>query len=199
MRRTPSDYELCLRFRAGDEWSFEELLRRHVDIVHFHANQYDTRGDAREDIEQIARLGLLKAARLFTLGRGSGFRNYASLSIQRAIFSHIRLANGLKHRALDTSMRFEYPVRVRHDETMDFGELVLGRESDDPAEIFIARETFERQVETIVGCAPTERAAVAWRLNGGHWTGERAASMSSHGKSMDNALQRVRRKLKAAA
>lgn len=199
MRRTPSDYELTLRVREGDEWAFEELMRRHSDVLFFNANQFSAPGQEREDMEQRARIGLLTAARTFKADRGSSFRNFAQIAIRAELITAFVAAGRQKHRALNEAVSLEIKVG---DEGSELGELLPAPASADPCEIVIQREDFARDLRVLtVGCTPIERTVVARRLNGLKLAaaGAGIGTASDPAKTADNALGRVRRKLAAAA
>ncbi len=198
MRRIPADYQLCLRVRDGEDWAFEELCRRHRDVLFHTASRYGAPGQTSEDIMQAARIGLFKAARLYTPGRGCTFRSYAGLSVKGEILTMIRSALNGVVKPLDDSDRFEQSAMAPGEVApICLGDMIAGPSSDDPAEIVCDRETFEEQVAVVLGCTPLERGAVAHRLNGGTYSANHMPAADA--KRIDNALMRARSKLRAAA
>jgi RNA polymerase sigma-H factor len=197
MSRIPADYQLCLRFRDGDEWAFEELLRRHRDMIFHQANQFGAPGEARDDIEQAARIGMLKAARGFRPDRGCSFRYFAQLAVRAEVITTVVKARRDKHGVLNESLSLAYPVRLAHEETVELESLITGPHSDDPLEILLAREEFNDRVAALRRCSPLERTVITRRLNGEDYA--QAGRGLGGKKPVDNALQRVRKKLRAAA
>lgn len=193
MSRIPADYQLCLRVRDGDDWAFEELLRRHGKIVRAEAFTAWAPGYDRDDLLQVARIGLYRAAQTFRPDGGSSFANLARLAVRREVISAFIAAGRNKHQPLNDALSLS--MRIAGEETpVTLGEAISGDERDDPAVRVIEDERFHSQVETILAAGPAERAAVAWRLNGRAYPKGQPGS-----KRIDNALQRVRRKLAAAA
>lgn len=194
-----TDAQLVLRVRNGEEWAFEELTARHVDVIESRMSTRYAPGESEDDIRQAALMGLFKAARTYIPGRGKSFRNWLGMCIQSELDTFLRAATRGKHQPLSESMRFEQTVLAGESrEPVTFGELVPGPVANDPCAILIAREDFEGQVGVVSRCAAKERAAVAWRLNGGRFAAVNGR-LSKQDKQHDNALKRVRAKLKAAA
>ncbi len=185
MSRTPSDYLLCLRVREGDDWAFEELLRRHRDVVFHRCNRYYMPDGDEDDVMQIGRLGLLKAAQQFDPSRG-GFRHYASLSVERMLATALVTARRIKREGQNSARSLAEPL----GDGLTLGEVLLGTTHDDPEKVTLVREELAERVAVVRRCSPTERRAVAHVLNGRSYSGD---------KVIDNALQRVRKKLAAAA
>jgi RNA polymerase sporulation-specific sigma factor len=193
------DHRLCLRVCDGEELAFELLLSRHSDVLHHQVRLFYLPGGDRDDLLQAGLLGLLKAARMFTLDRGSGFRNFAQLAIRAEILTAVKAAGRQKHQVLNEAVR---TVIVDHEDTVELGALIPGPESDDPCEIAIRRERLAEQIRVVADCSQIERTVVARRLAGaplaiaGVGLG---TSQQGPAKVADNALSRVRRKLAAAA
>lgn len=184
MRRTPSDYQLCLQVRAGDDWAYGELLRRHGDIMHRQANQFFLPGAEHEDVVQHGRVGILTAARTYRPDRNDNFRAFLAMTVRAEIITALKAATRHKHEPLTSAIAFDTPIT---------GELTIGDtlrdSSPGPCAITIIREEFHQQVREITALPSLERRAVARKL----------AGLGCTVKQMDNALQRARKKLAAAA
>lgn len=191
-----TDQQLAVRACKGEDWAFEELAARHADIVVGKASGISVRGESPEDTHQAALMGLYRAACSYDMKRGCSFRTWAQTVVHSALVDFVDAACRGKRRILDESMRFEQtiPAGESQDPT-ELGQLIPGPTSDDPCALVIAQEEFREKVEVLMGCSAKERAAVSWRLNGKPY-GNLAAAPN---KSIDNSLQRVRRKLAAAA
>jgi len=193
--RVLSDPQLALRIRNGDDRAFEELLSRYADMVSYHAAQFFASGESEDDLEQAARLGLLKAARTYRPDRGSGFHNFAVLAVRAELITFIRTAGRGKRAMLNGSLRWEQVV----GEDLELGEITAARQPS-PCEHVIVREELAHVVSVITNkCSEAEQVVVARQLNGAS-LGEAGAGFGRNPeKFADNALQRVRRKLAAAA
>ena len=163
----PTDQQLALRSRAGDNEAFEQLAVRYDDMVGAKAAAYSGRGESPEDFRQAALLGLFKAACSYRPDRGTAFGTWASIVINAALVDFLAKACRLKYRALDESLRFEQHVPGAHDEPIEFGAVIPGPASTDPCAVAIAREDFARHLRVLTSdCSTVERTVVARRLSG---------------------------------
>ena len=188
MSRTPADYQLCLQTREGDDWAFEELLRRYRHVVHGEAMKYGAPGETRDDILQAARVGLWKAAKTYRPDRGSSFRVFAQLTIHAELVTTLIAAKRQKHTHLNDSVSLATPITDEPD-APTVADLVPAPD-DVPGQVAV-REHLRWIVRTVRRCTWMEREALADYLSGTRFV--------NSDKSMDNALQRVREKLRAAA
>lgn len=196
----PADYELCLRIREGDEWAFGELLRRYEGMMSLRVSEFfEVRGEERDDMEQVAREGLLKAARTFRPDRGTVFSTFARYVVHMELITAIKTAHRRKHEMLNRSERWEQLV----GDGIELGEVASDPTNrQDPLEQVIARETFHSQVRVLTeGCSEVERTVVARVFNGLSLVdaGRGLGTAANPAKTADNALCRVRAKLAAAA
>jgi RNA polymerase sporulation-specific sigma factor len=194
-----TDIELAYRTREHDEGAFEELVRRHADVLSFQVNSFFIPGEGPEDIMQAALIGLMKAARTFSPDRGSGFRNFASLAIRAEILTAVKAGNRLKCRALSESSRFGEEISAAGAlEAVTLGDVTPGPERFQPEDQVIAREEFKAQLRVIASSTPLVHAIAVGRLNGESYAAL-ATRLGRTNKSIDNAVQKVRTQLKAAA
>lgn len=187
MRPNLTDTQLAARACKGEDWAFEELAARHADMIDAKSAMRFATGEEHDDMHQAALFGLYRAACTYDPARGSAFRTWANLVVQGHLDSFLIAACRLKHQTLDGSLRFEQRTA---DGDATVGEMIPAPVATDPCAMAIAREEFQGHVEVLMGCTPRERAAAVWRIDGKSY---------KHEKGIDNSLQRVRRKLKAAA
>ncbi len=188
------DEQLVHRARNGDDAALECLITKYMHFVRSKARSYFLIGADREDIVQEGMIGLFKAIRDFRNDKLSSFRAFAELCITRQIITAIKTATRQKHIPLNSYISLNRPL-YDDDSDRTLLDVVAGSKVSDPEEIVIAHEEFgaiERKMGELL--SELERQVLAAYLNGKSYQ-EIAASLNRHVKSIDNALQRVKRKL----
>lgn len=195
-----SDEELVACVRAGDEDALEELLVRHGRLARSRAASWFLVGGDQDDLVQEAMIGLYRAVRDFDPRAGASFRTFAELCVSSQLVTAIRTATRLKHGPLNQAVSLQRPAPADGDGEGDghtLGDLIPAPPGTDPAEQVLAEERIEELREHVVGALGKLEVEV-FRL---HVDGVRAADIAARlqcgSKSIDNALQRVRRKLAA--
>ena len=192
----PSDEQLLARIKAGDEEAERLLYERYKQLVRSRAHSYFLIGADHEDLVQEGMLGLYKAVCEYDADKAAAFKSFAELCVTRQILSAIKSATRKKHAPLNNY------VSLNRSETPD-GELTLldsvrsPLRVADPEDLVIGRENFERIVrylETVL--SPMERRVLNLYLSGYSYP-QIASMMKKPPKSVDNAMQRVKRKLEA--
>lgn len=169
-----------------EPWAREQLVERYRDFARFKAAQFFLAGGDHNDTLQEALLGLLNAITGYRSDAGSSFRSFADLCITRRLITAVKLANAGQHQPLNRSLDLAAPAG--NDEAFTLGEVIPSR-TPDAHEIVAQREHLRFVVEVVNGCSDRERDAFAHIV-----TGEPYAQRPDF-KSVDNALQRVRRKI----
>lgn len=182
----PSDETLCAMASEGDREAEELLVTRYNQLVRVCARPYFLAGGDSEDLIQEGMIGLLSAVRGFDPNREAGFRTYAETCIRNRLRSAIRSAARDKHRPLNQSISLGDP---------QFG---VGQEPYPPAEgpedLLIDREERENRMHILLKSLSTfEKTVLSLYLEGISY-GEIAQRMGKPLKSVDNAVQRIRRK-----
>lgn len=190
------DEEIVEYARGGDTKALEYLINKYKNFVKAKARTYFLIGADREDIIQEGMIGLFKAIRDFKEDKLSSFRAFAELCITRQIITAIKTATRQKHIPLNSYVSLNKPV---FDEESDRTLLdVLSYSSiTNPEELMINREDFlaiESKVIKIL--SNLELQVLVLFLKGRTYT-EIAKDLNRHVKSIDNALQRVKRKLES--
>jgi RNA polymerase sporulation-specific sigma factor len=180
--------------RDGDDASLEYLLLKYRHFVRAKARSYFLIGADREDIIQEGMIGLFKAIRDFRGDKLSSFRAFAELCITRQIITAIKTATRQKHIPLNSYVSLNKPI---YDEESDrtLLDIISGARVTDPEELIINQEDFddiEDKMSKIL--SPLEWAVLTSYLDGKSYQ-EIAAELRRHVKSIDNALQRVKRKM----
>jgi len=188
------DEELVGLVREGDELALEYMINKYKNFVRAKARSYFLIGADREDIIQEGMIGLYKAIRDFRSDKLASFRAFAELCITRQIITAIKTATRQKHIPLNSYVSLNKPI---YDEESDrtLLDVLSGNRVTDPEELVISREEFIH-IEQKMGefLSELEWKVLMYYLEGKSYQ-EIADSLGRHVKSVDNALQRVKRKL----
>ena len=183
--------ELC---HAGDNLAEEYLLDKYKNFVRSKARSYFLIGADHEDIVQEGMIGLYKAIRDYRPEKLSSFRAFAELCITRQIITAIKTATRQKHIPLNSYISLNKPLYDEESDRTLMDVIMEGRVSN-PEEILINREDLvninDRIKDVLSGL---EQDVLNAYLDGKSYQ-EIAESLGRHVKSIDNALQRVKRKL----
>lgn len=180
--------------RDGQIAAQEYLIHKYKNFVRAKARSYFLIGADREDIIQEGMIGLYKAIRDFRGDKKASFRAFAELCITRQIITAIKTATRQKHIPLNSYVSLNKPI---YDEDSDrtLMDIIAGGKITDPEELMISREEFE-DIENKMGeiLSSLEWQVLMYYLEGKSYQ-EIAEDLNRHVKSIDNALQRVKRKL----
>ncbi|WP_017729615.1 RNA polymerase sporulation sigma factor SigH [Halalkalibacterium ligniniphilum] len=188
------DERLVNKVREGDGAALEYLIKKYKNFVRAKARSYFLIGADHEDIVQEGMIGLYKAIRDFKGDKLSSFKAFAELCITRQIITAIKTATRQKHIPLNSYVSLDKPL---YDEESDrtLLDVICGSRVTDPEELLINQEEFddiELKMSEIL--SELERKVLMLYLDGRSYQ-EISADLNRHVKSIDNALQRVKRKL----
>ncbi len=193
-----TDEELISLFRDGDEEAMETLLYRYKGMVLGKAKSMYILGGDSDDLIQEGMLGLFKAVRDYDSGRDASFHTFAQLCVTRQLYTAVTASSRKKHLPLNTAISLSLPVREGAGEERD-EELLDCLEADassNPEEYLIGQEEIEKLEEKIEkDLSPLERQVLELHLTGLGYV-EIAHVLNRDEKSTDNAMQRIRTKLK---
>ncbi|MDP4092202.1 MAG: RNA polymerase sporulation sigma factor SigH [Bacillota bacterium] len=188
------DEEIVESARIGDIRALEYLINKYKSFVRAKARTYFLIGADREDIIQEGMIGLYKAIRDFREDKLSSFRAFAELCITRQIITAIKTATRQKHIPLNSYVSLNKPI---FDEESDrtLMDVISEERIADPEEMIINREEFQG-IELKMGeiLSELEWEVLSLYLEGKSYQ-EIGEELDRHVKSIDNALQRVKRKL----
>ncbi len=181
----------------GDEQALEFLLNKYKNFVRSKARSYFLIGADHEDIVQEGMIGLFKAIRDFREDKLSSFRAFAELCITRQIITAIKTATRQKHIPLNSYVSLNRPIYDEESDRTLLDVLAEGRVVS-PEELLISREDYS-SIEDRIGqvLSDLEQQVLRAYLDGKSYQ-EIAKDLGRHVKSIDNALQRVKRKLEKA-
>ncbi len=188
-----SDEDLTERARAGDDAAIEALLARYRHYARAKARSYFLAGADREDIVQEGMIGLYKAVRDFRRDKNAAFRAFAELCITRQIITAIKSATRQKHIPLNSYVSLNKPSGEGQEGSL--GDSLATTAISDPADLVVSAEEAAR-LRTSVGQVLSDLEAEVLHLNmEGKSYSQIADMLGRHVKSIDNALQRIKRKL----
>ena len=197
-QREVEDLRLVLRARNGDSVAMDALLRRYTGFVRLKASSYFIAGGESDDLIQEGLVGLYKAVRDFRTDKETSFRSFAELCITRQIITAIKTATRYKHVPLNSYVSFSHtPAGQDSDSECTLGDALPGPKVNDPSVCVISTEELQSLVFTLgTGLSPLEADALRCYLEGLSYE-EMAEELGCDCKTIDNALQRVKRKILA--
>lgn len=187
------DGELVARYREGDQDALLALLARYRGFARAKARSYFLVGGDREDIVQEGMIGLYKAVRDFAPDRRASFRSFAELCITRQILTAIKTATRQKHAPLNSYVSFDRPVDDDPDRTV--GDSLAVVAGSDPLEMLVESDELSQLQEIFDDALSGLEGEVLQLYVDGRSYHEIAELLGRRVKSIDNALQRIKRKL----
>jgi RNA polymerase sporulation-specific sigma factor len=194
--RELEDLQLVIRARNGDPHSMDTLIRRYTGFVRLKASSYFLAGGDSEDLIQEGLIGLYKAVRDFRSDKETSFRSFAELCITRQIITAIKTATRFKHAPLNTYISFsQTPAGQESEGDCTLGDALPGPLVDEPSICVISTEELQSLVFCLgTGLSKLEADALRLYLEGCSYE-EMAQELEVDTKTIDNALQRVKRKI----
>ncbi len=195
-QRELEDLQLVVRARNGDEGARDALIRRYNSFVRMKASSYFLAGGDAEDLVQEGLIGLCKAVRDFRADKETSFRSFAELCVTRQIITAIKTATRYKHHALNNYVSFsQTPAGQDPESDVTLGDALPGPSVDDPSSCVISTQELQSLVFCLgTGLSRLEADALKLYLEGSSYE-EMAAQLECDTKTIDNALQRVKRKV----
>ncbi len=190
-----SDEVLVARYQQGDGRAIEVLLDRYRDFPRAKARSYFLVGADRDDIIQEGLIGLYKAIRDYQPGNNASFRTFADVCITRQILTAVKTATRHKHGPLNTGISLATPMSVSDDPDRVLADVLEAPRSSDPAELVVSMEGVTSIRVAFIGSLSRFEAEVLSLYLGGSSYQEIAELLSRHVKAIDNALQRIKKKL----
>ncbi len=185
-----------LKARNGDGGALDALIRRYTTFVRLKASAYFLAGGDSDDLMQEGLIGLYKAVRDFRPDKETSFRSFAELCVTRQIITAIKTATRFKHSPLNSYVSFSHtPAGQESDSDCTLGDALPGPGVHDPAVCVISTEELQSLVFCLgTGLSTLESNALRLYLEGASYE-EMAAELGCDTKTIDNALQRVKRKI----
>ena len=195
-KRELEDLQLVMRVRNGDDGARELLVRRYTGFVRMKASSYFLAGGDSEDLIQEGLIGLCKAVRDFRPDKETSFRSFAELCVTRQIITAIKTATRIKHRALNSYVSFSHtPAGQDPDSDCTLGDALPGSPR---RRALGAGDLLGGAPEPCLlagsGLSGLEADALRFYLEGNSYE-QMAELLGCDTKTIDNALQRVKRKI----
>ncbi len=189
-----SDEEIVAEAKSGNNRAQEYLISKYENFVKSKAKSYFLIGADKEDIYQEGMIGLYKAIRDFNWEKSTSFKAFAEICVIRQIITAIKTATRQKHIPLNTYVSLNKPIYEEESERTLL-DVLAGLKISDPEELMISKEQMdyiEEQISKVL--SDLELEVLTSYLDGKSYQ-EIASDLERHSKSIDNALQRVKRKL----
>ncbi len=197
--RTPAELDeqrLVERARRGDSRAMHQILRQYTGFVRLKASSYFLVGGDSDDLVQEGLIGLYKAVRDFRPDKEAGFRSFAELCVTRQIITAIKTATRNKHVPLNSYVSFSHvPAGQSVEVDCTIGDCLPGPDVDDPVRHVISTQ----ELRTLVTCLSERLSTLEAHALNGYLSGlsyeQIAEEIGCDPKTVDNALQRVKRKV----
>lgn len=188
------DEEIVMEAKAENNRAQEYLISKYENFVKAKAKSYFLIGADKEDIYQEGMIGLYKAIRDYKPERSTSFKAFAEICITRQIITAIKTATRQKHIPLNTYVSLNKPIYEEESEKTLL-DVLTGLKVSDPEELIISKEQMKYIEEKISKVLSGLELEVLNSYLDGKSYQEIACDLERHSKSIDNALQRVKRKL----
>ena len=188
------EYDIVLKASKGDKIALEYIIKKYKNFVKAKAKSYFLIGADKEDIIQEGMIGLYKAVRDFDASKTNSFKGFADICITRQIITAIKTATRQKHIPLNSYISLNKPVYDEESERTLL-DILSSIKISDPEELIIGKEE-KKYIESKMNelLSDLELQVVEYYLNGKSYQ-YIADKLKRDVKSIDNALQRVKRKL----
>ena len=188
VRRRPSDEELCALARRGNREAEETLISRYHRLVRRLARPLYLAGGEQEDLIQEGMIGLIHGVREYDGSKSASFHTYAETCIRNRLISAVRAAARHKHSPLNQSVPLEIPFFENPSSLSAWAQ-------ENPEDLIISRERVRDTLRGVRGQLSEFEAKILGYYLDGLTTREMAEAVSRSPKSVDNAVQRIRRKV----
>ena len=189
------DHYLVALAKEGRSDAYDAIVRRYRGFVRLKASSYFLLGGESDDLIQEGLLGLYKAVRDYRTDRESSFRNFAELCITRQIITAVKTATRNKHTPLNQYVSFSQTPAAAGDSETTLDEVLPGPSISDPVSQVIASE----ELDSLVSCLSSVLSELESRVLSLYLDGYSyeivAERLECDTKTVDNALQRVKRKV----
>jgi len=189
-----TDDEIVEYAQSGDKLAIEYLIKKYKSFVKIKSRSYFLIGADREDIIQEGMIGLYKAIRDYRIDKLASFRAFAELCITRQIITAIKTATRQKHQPLNSYISLNRPI-FSEESDRTLLDVLRSSKLSNPEELFITYESYEILETSIKKMLSDLELKVLMEYLKGKSYQDIAISLKRHVKSVDNALQRVKRKL----
>ncbi len=189
------DHYLIALAKQGRSDAYDRIVKRYYGFVRLKASSYFLAGGDSEDLIQEGLIGLYKAVRDFRADKETSFRSFAELCVTRQIITAIKTATRYKHQPLNQYVSFSHTPAGQDNDECTLGDALPGPSTNDPAVCVISTEELQSLVFCLgTGLSGLEADALRCYLEGLSYE-QMAEELGCDTKTIDNALQRVKRKV----
>lgn len=188
------DEDLIQKIKSGDNDALNYLLNKYKEIVNMKVSRYFIIGAEKEDIIQEGLIGLYKAIKNYDTEKQNSFKSFANLCIERQLITAIKSSNRQKHMPLNSYLSLNMSAYDEEDNDTSIYEIFDANVIEDPLDT-ITKKEYYKNVENIIEktLSSFERQVLNELVNGHSYTAI-AEKLNSPVKSIDNAIQRIRKK-----
>jgi RNA polymerase sporulation-specific sigma factor len=195
VRLRSDDVRLVRMAQSGDEVAYSEILSRYRGFVRVKSRGYFLVGAEREDVVQEAMIGLFKAIRDYDWERQASFRSFADLCITRQLITAIKTSRRQKHQPLNGYISLSAAASREEGDEREIGDMLAAVGSPDPADVVVSALQTEIVTRGFMDDLSGLERDVLRLYAAGRSYQEIATALHRHVKAVDNALQRVKRKM----
>lgn len=189
------DEEIISQIRSGDKDALSYLLEKYKNLVNIKVSKYFMIGAEKEDILQEGMIGLFKAIQSFNEQKQNSFKSFANICIERQLITAIKSSNRQKHMPLNTYLSLNTAAYDNNeDDSVELIDTFNSKTAEDPLETIMKREYYSEVEEAInKNLSKFEKQVLDRYLKGESYV-TIAKRLDSPVKSIDNAIQRIRKK-----
>ena len=188
-----TDEKLIENIEQNDTKALECLIKRYDDVVNMKANKFFMIGAERDDMVQEGMIGLYKAVKSYNSQKQNSFRTFANLCIERQLITAVKNSNRQKHMPLNSYVSLNASAYEENDDTSVM-EVLETQTMDDPSDIIANKEYFDYMENRIDNSLSDFEKQVLKYYKRGDSYANIAAKLDSKVKSVDTAIQRIRKK-----
>ena len=189
-----TDEQIISQIKDGDEQALIFLLEKYKDLVNSKVGKYFIIGAEREDIVQEGMIGLFKAIKNFDGQKQNTFKTFANICIERQLITAIKSSNRQKHMPLNSYLSLNTSAYENDDNNTELIETLNNEQIEDPLETIMKKEYFEEIQNTMHKSLSKFEEQVLERFMQGESYEIIAQKLDTPVKSVDNAIQRIRKK-----
>ena len=188
-----SDEDLIEVIKSGDKNALDYLIEKYKDLVNMKVGKYFMVGSEREDIVQEGLIGLYKAVKCYSPDKQNSFKTFANMCIERQLITAIKSSNRQKHMPLNTYLSLNTKA-YEDDEESNMLDIFDSHQVEDPLETITKQEYYKTVEKAIDESLSDFEKQVLNRYIKGESYNQIAEKLDTPVKSVDNAIQRIRKK-----
>ncbi len=187
------DEEIITKIKAGDKSALNYIMEKYKELVNMKVSKYYIIGAEKEDIIQEGMIGLYKAIKSYSDDKNASFKSFANMCIERQLITAIKTSNRQKHMPLNSYLSLNTSAYDEEDNT-ELMDVFNNNTVEDPLDTITKKEYYET-VENVIDKSLSDfEKQVLVRFMKGESYVDIANKLNSPVKSIDNAIQRIRKK-----